>query len=176
MPVLELSTDPSASQETVTRSPAPRVTYVELVWVERRIERWIRFGRQSDERIVDRRTRFVGFAPGEVFAFVRWAAGPHGGTAVSRLDIVRATARGEALSTLPGVLPGGELLLHLSGWSVVERALALIDGAEALGVDPADAAPDYWRHVHNRLSVGEAARPYTRERHAAWLLRRELAA
>lgn len=151
-----------------------RVTYVELVWVERRIERWIRFGRPTDERILDRRTRFVGFPAGEVFAFVRWAAGPSGRTAISRLDIVRATDRGEAHTTLPGVLPGGEVLLHLTGWPVVERALALIDAVEALGIEAADAAPDYWRHVHNRLGVGEAARPYSRDRHAAWLLRREL--
>ena len=35
-------------------------------------------------------------------------------------------------------------------------------------------APDYWRHVHNRLSAGETARAYTRDRHAAWRLRCEL--
>jgi len=154
----------------------PRVTYVELVWIEKRIERWIRFGRVADERIVDRRTRFVGFAAGQLFAFVRWAANPHGATAISRLDIVRATARGEAYATVPGVLPGGEVLLHLSGWPVVHKALALIDAMEALHIDPRDAAPDYWRHVMNRLSAGETARPYSRERHAAWLQRRELEA
>jgi hypothetical protein len=167
---------PTVRARASAQAARPRITYVELVWVVGRLERWIRFGRTSDERIVDRRTRFAGFAAGEVFAFVRWTASPQGRTAVSRLDIVRTTARGEALTTLPGVLPGGELLLHLSGWPVVERTLELIDAVEALGLDPADAAPDYWRHVNNRLSVGEAARPYTRERHAAWLLRRELAA
>ncbi|HEY2707061.1 MAG TPA: DUF2840 domain-containing protein [Caulobacteraceae bacterium] len=164
----------SEAPERPLPSCSARTTYVELVWFERRIERWIRFGRWADERILDRRTRFVGFAAGEVFAFVRWAANAQGRTAVSRLDIVRATGRGEAVTTLPGVLPGGELLLHLSGWPVVERALQLVDAVEALGVDAADAAPDYWRHVHNRLSVSEPARPYSRERHAAWLMRREL--
>lgn len=167
---------PRATQATPPNCGSARITYVELVWFERRIERWIRFGRPADERILDRRTRFVGFAAGEVFAFVRWAANANGRTVVSRLDIVRATARGEALTTLPGVLPGGELLLHLSGWPVVERALRFVDAIDALGVDPSDAAPDYWRHVHNRLSTGEAPRTYSRERHAAWLRRRELAA
>ena len=32
--------------------------------------------------------------------------------------------------------------------------LQLIDAVEALDIDPADAAPDYWHHVHNRL-VGQ---------------------
>jgi hypothetical protein len=50
--------------------------------------------------------------------------------------------------------------------------LQAIDQVEALGVDPADAAPDHWRHIHNRLSAGEEPRPYTSARHKAWLLRR----
>ena len=41
----------------------------------------------------------------------------------------------------------------------------------ALGIDPADAAPDYWRHVHNRLSAGLEPRGYTAAQHRAWLLR-----
>ena len=42
--------------------------------------------------------------------------------------------------------------------------------------DPADACPDHWRHVQNRLASGDAPRPYTRERHRAWLLRRRIEA
>ena len=34
-------------------------------------------------------------------------------------------------------------------------------GVEALGVDPADASPDYWQHIHNRLSVNEIPRAAT---------------
>ena len=47
----------------------------------------------------------------------------------------------------------------------------LADAIEALGIDPADAAPDYWRHVHNRLSAGLEPRGYTAAQHRAWLLR-----
>ena len=28
-----------------------------------------------------------------------------------------------------------------------------LSSTSAVRIDPADAAPDYWRHVHNRLSV-----------------------
>ena len=48
------------------------------------------------------------------------------------------------------------------------------DGVEALRIDPADAAPEYWHHVHNRLSVNETPRPYTSSRHQAWLHRRRV--
>ena len=69
--------------------PAPFTTLVELTFQKQKVEHWIRFGRKSYERIIDRRRSVVGFAPDSVFAFVRWAADDHG-TIVSRIDIVRA--------------------------------------------------------------------------------------
>ncbi|MBJ7498610.1 MAG: DUF2840 domain-containing protein [Sphingopyxis sp.] len=154
--------------------PAPFTTLVELTFDKRKVERWIRFGRKSYEQILDRRRSVVGFAPESIFAFVRWAAGEHG-TVISRIDIVRAIGRGEPFQTLPFVRPGGDILLRLDSWAKVQRALAAIDAVEALGLDPADAAPDHWRHVHNRLIVGLEPRDYTPERHAAWLHRRRIA-
>ncbi len=117
----------------------------------------------------------LSFAAGNVVAFVRWASNDYG-TVLSRLAIVRAVADGEAYSTLPDVTPGGEVLLHLGGWPRVRQALAVIDAIEDLGIDPALVAPDYWRHVHNRLLVGHRPRVYTPARHRAWLMRRELGA
>ncbi len=152
----------------------PSHTEVELTWLEGRIERWIRFGRECGETILDRRRRILRFAPGTVFAFVRWASNDFG-TVVSRVDIVRAIDRGESYQTLPFVRPGGEILLRISGWPKVERVLQAIDAVEALGIDAADAAPDFWRHLHNRLIANELPRPYSREQHRAWLLRRRLA-
>lgn len=149
-------------------------TRVELLHLSDRIERWARFGRHVEEEILDRRRRALWFAPGAVFAFVRWAANDYG-TAVSRIDILRACSPGEPLTSVPGVTPGGEMLLRLSGWPKVERVLQAVDQVESIGVDPADACPDHWRHIHNRLSAGEEPRGYTAERHRAWLLRRETA-
>jgi hypothetical protein len=147
------------------------LTHVELMWVKKRIENWIRFGRTAEEHILDRQRRLVSFAPGSVFAYVRWAANDYG-TVLSRIDILRAVGPGERFSTVPHVRPGGESLLRLSGWPKVEKVLQAIDAVEALGIDAADAAPEHWRQVHNRLSVGERPRPYTLIRHQAWLRRR----
>jgi hypothetical protein len=149
------------------------MTEVELIWVEGEIQHWIRFGDDRDLRILDRRRRIVGFLPGAVFGFVRWQANTYG-TVISKLDILRAVEPGMAVSTIPGIHPGGELLLHLSGWSRVERALRAIDAVEALGIDPEDVAPDHWRHLHNRLTAGLKPRAYSKERHRAWLKRREI--
>lgn len=147
------------------------LTHVELTWVEKKIEYWIRFGRETREQILDRRRRVLSFAPGSIFAFVRWASNDFG-TVMSRLDIVRAVAPGEPHQTLPFVRPGGDMLLKVKGWPTVERVLHSIDAIDALGLDPIDIAPDHWRHIHNRLAAGEQPRAYSLEQHHAWLLRR----
>ena len=146
------------------------LTHVELTWIEKRIENWIRFGRVANDRIIDRRRRIVSFRPGAVFAFVRWAANDYG-TVFSRIDVVRAVAADEPFTTLPFVRPGGEILLSIQGWPKVSQVLAAIDAADEAGVDPCDAASDHWRHVHNRIAAGLEPRAYTPERHQAWLKR-----
>ena len=149
------------------------LTLVDLLHVEDEVQRWIRFGRHAAERIVDRRSRVLSYASGAVFAFVRWRKGEHG-TVESRLDILRAVCAGEAFTTVPFVAPGGESLLRVSGWPKVAHALEAIDAVEAVGVDPADAAPEHWRHVGHCLASGLTPRPYAAPRHRAWLLRRRI--
>jgi Protein of unknown function (DUF2840) len=149
------------------------LTHVELTWLKRRIENWIRFGHIAEEHVIDRQHRVVSFAADSIFAFVRWASNDYG-TIVSRIDILRAVQPGEHYSTVPFVCPGGESLLRIAGWPRVEKVLQAIDSVETLGINPADAAPEHWRHIHNRLFVGEQPRPYAHRRHQAWLRRRKL--
>jgi len=146
---------------------------VALTWREGRIEHWICFGHPHYEHFLDKHSRLLGFAPGAIFGFVRWASNDYG-TVSSRIDILQAVGRFAPFQTLPFVRPGGELLLSVHGWPKVERVLQCIDAIEALSIDPAAVAPDYWRHLHNRLSVGQEAHPYTRLQHRAWLKRRSI--
>lgn len=170
-------TGAAASRRPTGPSPSEpatdTLTQVELTWVEKKIEHWIRFGREAHERILDRRRRVLSFAPGSVFAFVRWAANDFG-TVMSRLDIVRAVGAGEPFQTLPFVRPGGDILLKVEGWPKVERVLQSIDAIDALGIDPVDVASDHWRHVHNRIASGHEPRVYSLEQHRAWRLRRSV--
>lgn len=149
------------------------LTTVELTWIEKRIEYWIRFGEDCHEQILDRRRRRLGFPPGAIFAFVRWASNGYG-TVLSRIDIVRAVGPGEPLQTLPCVRPGGDILLKLEGWPKVERVLQAIDAIEARGIAPAQVSPDHWRHVHNRMAAGQVPRPYAVNQHRAFQLRRRI--
>jgi hypothetical protein len=149
------------------------LTHIELIWHEQRIEHWIRFGHDVGEQILDRRRRILSFAPNSIVAYVRWASGDFG-TIVSRIDILRTVRRGEGFSTVPYVRPGGEILLRVSRWPRVERVLQAIDAVEQIEIDPAGACPDHWRHVHNRIVAGQVPRPYSREQHRAWLLRKKV--
>ena len=166
----------SGLSQIPSQSPGHRMselTYVELLWIKKQVENRIRFGRSVEQHIIDRQRRVVSFQAGSIFAFVRWAGNGYG-TTLSRIDILRAVASGERYITVPYVRPGGESLLQISGWPKVEKVLQAIEGVEALGIDPADTAPEHWHHVHNRVSVGERPRLYTRTRHQAWLHRRKL--
>ena len=158
-----------------TASPAPDapLTEVVLIYEQGRIEQWIRFGTPVSEQRIDARRRVLRFAPGSVFAVNRWAANDYG-TVLSRFEILRALQPGEACQTLPYLRPGAELLLAIHGWPMVARLLQTIDAIEALGIEAGDVAPDYWRHLHNRLSAGHPAHPYTRIQHRAWLKRKAL--
>lgn len=158
-----------------TPSPRPRddLTFVELLHIKDRAQRWIRFGRSIDEQILDRRRKLVAFAPGSIFCLVRWSANDYG-TVDSRLYVLRAARAGEAFTTVPDVDPGGELLARVSGWPKVWRAFEAIDAVEALGLAPEAICPDHWRHVGSRLATGRTPEPYRLDRHRAWSARVEL--
>ncbi len=152
---------------------ATALTYVDLLFLKDRIERWIRFGKPVSEVENDRRRRTVAFAPGSIFCFVRWRAGEHG-TVQSRIAVLRAFTPGKPFTIYPEVSPGAEILLNIAGWSKVQRVLEAIDGVERGGFSPEAVAPDYWRHVGARIDVGLPPHVYDRARHRAWLVRRRL--
>jgi|TARA_R100000049_G_C1950650_1_gene98167 hypothetical protein len=138
-------------------------------------EDWLRFGKPVAERILDRRTRIESYAPGQVFALVRWASNDYG-TVRSALTVARAVGIGEPLTTIPQVDPGAQILLSVRSWPKVRQVFALIDAIEKDGIDPCDVAPDHWRHAHNRLAACMQARSYSLARHRDWLRRRKLQA
>jgi hypothetical protein len=154
--------------------PAGGLTRVELLWVEKRMETWIRFGDIAKEQIIDDTRRVVSFAPNSVFAVVHWAANDYG-TILSEIDILRAVTPGEPYVAVSDVQPGADTLLHVSRWPKVAKVLQIIDAIEALAIVLTDVAPEHWRHVHNRLSGNDLPRSYTRGQHEAWLRRRRIA-
>jgi hypothetical protein len=165
---------PLRAQAAARAQPSDDLTRVDLIWIENRIEHWLKFGSKAHEQFLDRSRSVVSFRPDSIFAVVRWASNDFG-TIMSRIDIVRAVSPGEAHQTLPFVRPGGEVLLRIESWQTVGRVLRVIDAIVQLGIEPETVAPEYWRHVHNRLIAGQEPRPYTLDQHRAWLARRRIA-
>lgn len=151
----------------------PQPTEVELTWIAGKIEHRIVFGHSIADRTTDPQHRTLSFPPGTIFAVMRWASSGYGLTVV-RLEILRALKPGERGTRVPFVRSAVEILMRASGWGDVQRVIQTIDAVQAAKIDPADAAPDYWLHVGNRLAAGERPSPYTRARHLAWVLRRRL--
>ena len=120
-------------------SPPDALTHVELTWIEKQIEHWIRFGR---ERPRDRSSIAAAASSASrrssVFAFVRWASNDFG-TVISRIDIVRAVEPGEPYQTLPFVRPAATSCCASTAGRRSSACCSAIDAVEALGIDPADA-------------------------------------
>ena len=91
---------------------------------------------------------------------MRWTSNDFG-TIISRIDILRAVVPGQRCATVPYVRPVATSCCGLSGWPKVERVLQLIDAVEALGIDPADAAHDYW-HTSTTACPSTKCRGHTR--------------
>jgi hypothetical protein len=151
------------------------LTRVALWHVPDLADDWLRFGRPIVEGVLDRRRSWAGFEARSVFAYVRWRGGDYG-TLVWSLSVLQAGAPGELVDTVAGVSPGAEILLEACGEGPVRRAFAVIDTVEAAGFDPCGISADYWRMARNRLAAHQVPRPYGQVEHAAWLVRREIAA
>lgn len=148
------------------------LTRVEVLYVENRANRWLRFAQPLKERILDDSCRHVFFTPESRFGLIDWKANAYGTTAW-RVDILRCVNANERASQIKGVSPGAEILLRASGEQKVKQVLLLVDLIEAAGFSPTLVSRDYWRCVHNRLSVNEPPPVLRAETHEAFRRRRE---
>ncbi|GAB7525708.1 DUF2840 domain-containing protein [Paraburkholderia sp. 2C] len=160
----------NASALAATATPSTRVS---LVYIEQRIDLYLRFGEPNRTVRLDRWRRVAVFLPGALFCRIRWHANDYG-TIRWQIMVMQACTPLDAAQRIPGVLPGARLLLHAEGEPAVRAMLAQLDAIEAQGITPADVSPAYWRTLGNRLAARLPLPAYTAERHAAWLAGRAL--
>ena len=127
------------------------LTAVQIVYRKNRINHRLRFGAPLMAARLDWRRNLVAFAPGSVFGYIRWRANRFG-TQDWRLFVLRTIERG-ALATVPGVIPGADILLATRGTTRTQRALGILDELEQGGGGLSQVTDAYWRHLHNRLAV-----------------------
>ena len=113
------------------------------------------------------------FLPTAIFCRIRWQSNDYG-TVRWQLIVLQACTPLDAMQSIPGVRPGARILLHAEGEQKTRAVLARIDAIEALGIEPAEVSPAYWRTLGNRLAAHLPLPDYSAERHAAWLAGRAL--
>lgn len=143
------------------------LTRVGLCYFPDEVNHWLRFGTPVKKVTMDRRRVFAFFKTGQVFGYVRWEGNEYG-TQSWRFFVLKAGDGYHPLYAVPGVLPGAEILLDLSGVGRVRKVLEIINRIEALGIDPESVPARYYRYVQNRLFVGLLVRPYSLEEHERW--------
>lgn len=149
------------------------LTRVALAYVNKRFNLYLRFGNPARTIQLDRWRRSAVFLPASIFCRIRWESNDYG-TTRWQLMVMQACTPLDEVQRIPGIQPGARILLHAEGERQVQSLLQLIDAIEALGIDPIDVSPAYWRTLGNRLSARLALPQYTAERHAAWLAGRAL--
>ena len=145
------------------------LTRVSLIFVNQRMNVYLRFGRPHCTRRVDRFRSLVFFRPGSVFGRI-WCEANDYGTTRWELMVLRAGSPRQTLQRVVGIAPGATVLLHVRGPKKLSSALQLIDAIEAQQIDCADVPPGYWRTIHNRFAGRTEAAVYTPEQHTAHLL------
>jgi len=136
---------------------------------------YIRFGIPKYRDEYNGREAYEYYAERAVFGYIRWQANEFG-TQCWQFYILKAGSEGAILLKVPGVLPGAILLSHIVGKEKIHRLFRVIDQIEALQVDCADVAENYWIQVGGRINSCIDVLPYTLARHHTWMLEREVSA
>lgn len=127
------------------------LTLVTIAYRKRRHNHRIVFGAPVLDIRRDWHRRFAAFEPEQMFGYERWQANQYG-TQDWRIFICRARYQG-AITRVPGVMPGAEILLSAIGKTQVKRALQAIDHLRNDGVALVSVPPHQWRTIHNSIQT-----------------------
>ena len=148
-------------------------TLVSLIFIPRRMNVYLRFGRPVEVRDIDQRKRVALFGPGSVFCRI-WSQSNEYGNTRWELSVLETVGPGESAQRVVGIAPGAKLLLHVDTPRGRRSVMNLIESIEKQGIDPTHVAPTYWQTVHGRLAARCEPVGYSGEQHQAYLACRVL--
>ena len=130
-----------------------RYTAVIIQYRKNRLNNRLIFGEPALEVRRGWRRSLACFRPGQTFGYERWR-GDHYGTQDWRIFVCLAVDGGGAVTAVPGILPGANILFAARGATRVRRALGLIHNTAASNCRPEQIKPHRWRVLHNALETG----------------------
>ena len=169
----KLGASPMPPQTPVASKDDQPLTRVSLLYIEQRVNLYLRFGYPLRLHRVDRWRRCAVFSPAQQFCRIHWVSNDYG-SIHWKLMVLQTGKPGEGMQRVRGIRPGADILLNAEGPRQVPAILAQIDAIEAQCIEPAEVSPAYWRLLNNRLAARLPLPDYDPERHAAWLARRAL--
>lgn len=151
------------------------LTRVHLHYGRDNFNYYIRFGIPKYRDDYTGREAYEYYSCGAVFGYIRWETNEYG-TKNWRLFVLRGGDPSIAVCHIPGITPGAEVLLDVSGKTRVHRLFEAIDLIELDGIELSDVAPWYWIQTNARLKSSLEPLPYKTALHKSWLLEREVLA
>ena len=143
----------SISGRTLARG---RYTGICLHFEEARINHRLRFGVPDYQVHLDKTRALAFFAANQTLGYIRWQANDYG-TQDWQFCVVKTVSvkqhEDKDITAFPGIIPGADILLHVSGKTKVKRVLSLLDELEDRGAELTQITKSWWRQLHNRLEV-----------------------
>jgi hypothetical protein len=131
---------------------ASDLTLVSLAAVETRLSARLIFGAPHLIRNSGREGRIAAFKPGDVFGYELKRA-DYRAAGGWQFHVIQAGSRGNRISRIPGIAPGGILLLsalqHHHARRALEAARMVLEHAE-----PGMLSPAFWQRVSTQLQAG----------------------
>jgi len=130
-------------------------TAICLHFIDGQINHRLRFGTPDNLIHLDRARSLAFLGAGQRLCYIRWQANEYG-TQEWQLAVAQTismTDNETDCTAFPGIIPGAEILLHVSGKTKVKRALSLMDALEKSGADLTVITKSWWRHLHNRMAT-----------------------
>lgn len=131
---------------------ASDLTLVSLAAAETGLSARLIFGAPHLIRDTGREGRIAAFKPGDVFGYERKRA-DYRAAGGWQFHVIQAGARGNRISIIPGVVPGGILLLSALQHHHARRAL---DAARMVleHADPSALSSAFWQRASTQLQAG----------------------
>ena len=112
----------------------------------------LRFGTPVRTIRLDNARNVCAFKRWQTFGYIRWIRNDFG-TIDWRLYVCRASGSGR-ITHIPGIEPGAELLLFVTGTEAMKRFLPRLDRLEKQAGGQLETIPaSFWRRVANELTI-----------------------
>lgn len=133
------------------------MTAVEQRYLENQCNHRVLHGRPESEEIISSSSgatyKKLLFLPNNIVFYERWTRNNFG-TTLWEIFAFKTSEPLREIQSIPGVHPGAELYLHVSGKDKAKKALAFLDQLSTQSLDPCGLSEAHIRALNIRIQTG----------------------